>query len=143
MKLKLKNSTEDLSVGSLFRKCAPVVCAVRASKGGRRVVHGITVRIRAVAREERGVIGRPAAGAAGTAVLAGTEHCAGAVASAWDPQFRRAQRRDVRRAPDSRAAHAPGVVGGDGYELHGYVEAVDEGDVKEVEVAELVGRELD
>ncbi|RRT35184.1 hypothetical protein B296_00051088, partial [Ensete ventricosum] len=104
-------------------------------ESARLIVLGIAVGVGAVILEEPGVVGRQAA-AGVAAVLVRLEHGAGVVAAARRLQRSGALPVDVRRAPDAAAAARRGA------EVHGHVEAVDQGDVEEVEVVKLVEREL-
>lgn len=91
----------------------------------------VAVGIWAPLLEERRVAGRPAvAGVA--AVIVRPENGAGVLAPAGGPQLGRALPHDVGGAAD------PAATAGSWAELHGHVEAVHQGDVEEVEVAELV-----
>uniref|UniRef100_A0ACD6A627 Uncharacterized protein n=1 Tax=Avena sativa TaxID=4498 RepID=A0ACD6A627_AVESA len=119
-----------------------VVGAAGASVGAGGVVLGVAVGVRALPLEEPGVVGRPAVvrRRAGAAVLVLLEHRAGVVAPSSGLELVRALRRDHLRAPRP-ALGAPGAAAGR-QEVHGHVEAVDEGDVEEVEVVELVEPEL-
>ena len=106
-----------------------------ASEGAVLVVHGVTVRIRASVLKEPGIEGRSAAPGV-AAILISLEDGARVVATAGSFELVGALPDDVGRAPDPPAA-ARGRA-----EVHRHVEAVDEGDVDEVEVLELVEGEL-
>lgn len=106
-----------------------------ASEGAGLVVLGVAVRIRASVLKEPGVVGRPAA-PGGAAILVSLEDGARVVATARSLEHVGALPDDVGRAPDPPAA-ARGRA-----EVHRHVEAVNEGDVDEVEVLELVEGEL-
>jgi hypothetical protein len=117
-----------------------VVGSGGAGEGAGGVILGVAVRVGALPLEVPGVVGRVAVVGrrADAAVLVLLEHGARVVAHAVLPQLGRAARVHVHGA--ARAAAAPGPAVGE--EAHGHVEAVDEGDVEEVEVVELLQRVL-
>jgi len=120
---------DDLVVGSGWAgECA----------GG--VVLWVAVRVGTLPLEVPRVLGRPAVVGrrSDAAVDVLLEHGARVVAHPVLPQLGGAPRVHVDGAP--RAAAAPGPAVGE--EAHGHVEAVDEGDVEEVEVVELLQRVL-
>nr|CAD1841469.1 unnamed protein product [Ananas comosus var. bracteatus] len=113
-----------------------VVGPRRAGEGAGGIVLGIAVGLGAQILEEPGVI-RGAAAAGVAAVLVRLEDRAGVVAAGGRLQLAGALGGHV-----GGAVRPLGAAAGVGQEVHRHVEAVDEGDVEEVEAAELVEAEL-
>lgn len=110
----------------------PIVSASRARKSAGVVIFRVAVCVGAPGLEKPGQVRGPTvAGVA--AVVVGLVYRAWVVAPPRSLQLGRALPVDIGRALDAAFAAT-----GRGTEVHFYVEAVDEGDVEEVEVLELV-----